>query len=208
MVSAQPTALPLARAARRMLLGISCLLVPSEAGGDLFKSLKGLKPSSRLLEQGSHALAAAAAAAAPKNGAVAKAAGAVEKAAGDLKPKGLGKVKVKELPGDLVKDAVDLKKVQHTFNAINPELADTLRNRIQSIDPEEIDDVIQAIGLLHWCRHHWYLLVLAVLCCPAGIALYAWRRGRQKRPCVVMEQSDTCLLQTEGEVFARAALVC
>mmetsp|Transcript_118651 Transcript_118651/g.295894 ORF Transcript_118651/g.295894 Transcript_118651/m.295894 type:complete len:213 (-) Transcript_118651:130-768(-) len=212
MAPALKAAPPLTRTVGCVLLGMSCLLVPADAGTDLLNSFKHFKPSPRLLEQSKQALEAAASVTIKKQDVAVKAVDALQKAVSNVKSEDLDKVKE---AGQLIQEA-DLKKAQNTLKAINPQLVEALRHTnperiidaLNKADPQEIEDVFRAIDLWHWWYQHWYLPTLVALIVAALTALCAWRRGTRKRSCVVLEQSDTCLLQAEEQLFTRAALVC
>mmetsp|Transcript_148402 Transcript_148402/g.476592 ORF Transcript_148402/g.476592 Transcript_148402/m.476592 type:complete len:222 (-) Transcript_148402:154-819(-) len=135
-------------------------------------------------------------------------------AIGDVKPDDIDKVASDVFSSiDVQKEAADV------IRTANPKLADTLQHAdtkhfvraLNDADPQEIENVIRAVGYFKYWKTHWQQPVLyIVLSFLASIVSWRLLRGRlcksSRRTCVVMEESDKRLLEADEPLFARAAL--
>mmetsp|Transcript_93233 Transcript_93233/g.237179 ORF Transcript_93233/g.237179 Transcript_93233/m.237179 type:complete len:227 (-) Transcript_93233:150-830(-) len=189
---------------------------PAQAGGFL-SILKDLKPPPRLLEQGKtigRAVQAEVSKVVDNQDEAVKVLGTLGSAIGDVKPDDIDKVASDVLSSiDVQKEAADF------IRTANPKLADALQHAdtkhfvqaLKDADPQEIENVIRAVGYFKYWKTHWQQPVLyIVLSFLASIVSWRLLRGRlckrSRRTCVVMEESDKRLLEADEPLFARAAL--
>mmetsp|Transcript_81086 Transcript_81086/g.232976 ORF Transcript_81086/g.232976 Transcript_81086/m.232976 type:complete len:226 (-) Transcript_81086:150-827(-) len=188
---------------------------PAQAGGFL-SSLRHFKPPPRLLEQGKtigRAVEAEVSKVDNQDEAM-KVLDTLGSAIGDVKPDDIDKVASDVFSSiDVQKEAADV------IRTANPKLADALQHAdtkqfvqaLKEADPQEIENVIRAVGYFKYWKTHWQQPVLyIVLSFLASIVSWRLLRGRlcksSRRTCVVMEESDKRLLEADEPLFARAAL--
>eukprot|EP00405_Crypthecodinium_cohnii_P026106 CAMPEP_0206496748 /NCGR_PEP_ID=MMETSP0324_2-20121206/49655_1 /ASSEMBLY_ACC=CAM_ASM_000836 /TAXON_ID=2866 /ORGANISM="Crypthecodinium cohnii, Strain Seligo" /LENGTH=157 /DNA_ID=CAMNT_0053981947 /DNA_START=138 /DNA_END=611 /DNA_ORIENTATION=- len=112
---------------------------------------------------------------------------------GTLKPEDLDKI-ADGVGQELQSGEAD--EVVQAFNKVDPKkVAEVLKET----DPKDIEDVLKAVSWVHYWENHWQRPALYIaLSCVASCVSYAFVRGRirrWRRGCVILEESDRCLLE-------------